>query len=140
MDKLQKNSKIRMGIYSGMTVYECINQYGRKSLWEILKYYDLDEEIQKEYSIRPATPEEKLEWEKKKLKKQTKEQTNLSIPEKVTYETSTTLDVNEDDKVEEEYEVYYLDHPVSYYPEDYDVFYGQEHNMKKNKNIYNFNN
>lgn len=39
MKKLGKNDTIRIGVYEGETVKDCIRKYGRKSILEILKYY-----------------------------------------------------------------------------------------------------
>lgn len=56
MKKLGKNDTIRIGVYEGETVKDCIRKYGRKSILEILKYYDLDEEILMEYHYRSLEP------------------------------------------------------------------------------------
>lgn len=49
MDIIKENDAIKMGVYCGMTVRECIKQYGKKSLLEVLKYYDLDDELSRKY-------------------------------------------------------------------------------------------
>ena len=49
MIKLKLDDTIKMGVYSGITVRECIKQYGKKSLLEVLRYYDLDDEFSKRY-------------------------------------------------------------------------------------------
>lgn len=49
MKKLSKKDKIETGIYAGKTVRQCISIYGRESILEILKYYDLEERILEEY-------------------------------------------------------------------------------------------
>ena len=49
MKIIQENDTIKMGVYCGMTVRECVKRYGKKSLLEVLKYYDLDEELSRKY-------------------------------------------------------------------------------------------
>lgn len=43
---------IRIGVYAGEKLSECIKKYGRKSILEILKYYDLSEDILEEYHYK----------------------------------------------------------------------------------------
>ena len=38
---MKMDDTIRMGVYEGETVRDCIKKYGRKSILEILRYYDL---------------------------------------------------------------------------------------------------
>lgn len=47
--KIGLNDKIKIGIYSGMTVRECVKQYGKTSLIEVLKYYDLTKNLSRKY-------------------------------------------------------------------------------------------
>ena len=49
---LKINDTIRMGVYSGEKLSDCIKKYGRKSILEILKYYDLSEDILEEYHYK----------------------------------------------------------------------------------------
>ena len=49
MKILKKGDTIKMGVYCGMTVGECIKQYGKKALLEVLRYYDLDDELSRKY-------------------------------------------------------------------------------------------
>lgn len=51
LDTLSKGDTIKNGIYAGMKVSECLRVYGKKSIIGIVKYYDLDEEILKEYHV-----------------------------------------------------------------------------------------
>ena len=49
---LKLKDTIKMGVFAGETVKDCIMKFGRKSILEILKYYDLDEEILEEYHYK----------------------------------------------------------------------------------------
>lgn len=53
MKNLLKNLSIQdtieNGVFAGLTVKDCINTFGRRSILEILKYYNLDENILKAY-------------------------------------------------------------------------------------------
>ena len=40
---------IKMGVYAGEKLSECIKKYGKKSLLEVLKYYELDDELSRKY-------------------------------------------------------------------------------------------
>lgn len=51
LETLSKGDTIKNGIYAGMKVSKCLQVYGKKSIMGILKYYDLDEEILKEYHV-----------------------------------------------------------------------------------------
>ena len=51
LETLSKGDTIKNGIYAGMKVSECLRVYGKKSIIGIVKYYDLDEEILKEYHV-----------------------------------------------------------------------------------------
>lgn len=46
---LKINDTIEKGVYAGLTVKDCISIYGRRSIIEILKYYNLDEQILRAY-------------------------------------------------------------------------------------------
>lgn len=52
MNRLTKTDTIEMGIYYGNTVEDCIRWYGKRSLLEIMRHYDLDDEILKEYHYK----------------------------------------------------------------------------------------
>lgn len=49
MRQLNENDTIKMGVYCGMTVRECIKRYGKKALLEVLKYYDLNDELSRRF-------------------------------------------------------------------------------------------
>ena len=49
MKIIQENDTIKMGVYCGLTVRECVEQFGKKSLLEVLKYYDLSDELSRRY-------------------------------------------------------------------------------------------
>ena len=94
MKKLGKNDTIRIGVYEGETVKDCIRKYGRKSILEILKYYDLDEEILMEYHYRSLEPhkdnpeENGQDW--------TQEILESPFTGGESFETTTTQDVDEE--------------------------------------------
>ena len=60
---LGKNNYIKVEGHR-MTVNTFLRKYGKDGVWSLLPYYDLDEEILKEYHIHKRTPEEKTEMEK----------------------------------------------------------------------------
>lgn len=114
---------IRIGVYEGETVKDCIRKYGRKSILEILKYYDLDEEILKEYHYRSLdshkdSPEENgQDWIQELL--------DSPVPVGGSFVTTTTQD--EDEETLDLYQEYEndldcYDNSVSYDPEDDDEF------------------
>lgn len=49
LTKLNYCDTIEKGVYAGLTVKDCISIYGRRSIIEILKYYNLDEQILRAY-------------------------------------------------------------------------------------------
>lgn len=58
MKKLKENDTIKMGVYCGLTVRECVEQFGKKSLLEVLKYYDLSDELSKRYYYKKIDQKE----------------------------------------------------------------------------------
>lgn len=123
MKKLGENDTIRIGVYEGETVKDCIRKYGRKSILEILKYYDLDEKILIEYHYRSLeshkdNPEENgQDWIQEIL--------DSPVPVGGSFVTTTTQD--EDEETLDLYQEYendldYYDNSVSYDPEDDDEF------------------
>lgn len=114
MRVLHMGDTIGMGVYVGETVKDCLKKNGRKSILEILKYYDLDEDILKEYhyrylGIHQDSPED---WNTKVLE----------VEE--TFVSTTTQDLDEEffEPLEEEVvdDPWYC--PVDYDPEDDDEF------------------
>lgn len=65
METLYYSSTINMGIYAGETLYSCLSYYGRKVILELLKYYDIDDNILKAYHYRrlSAKSEDEIEYE-----------------------------------------------------------------------------
>lgn len=115
MKILKMDDTIRMGVYEGETVRECIKKNGRRSILEILKYYDLDEDILRECHFRYQGPH--------KDEQNVQETVSVSVPVEEDYETSTTLDWDEEYPEDEEEMVddpWYC--PVDYDPEDDDEF------------------
>lgn len=49
MKQIGFKDTIRIGVYAGETVKDCIKKYGKKSLLEVLMYYDLDDELSRKY-------------------------------------------------------------------------------------------
>ena len=115
MRVLRKDDTIRMGVYEGETVRDCIKKNGRRSILEILKYYDLDEEILRECHFRYLGPH-KDEQEKHV---DIQETVNVSAPMEEDYETTITKDWDEEylepgeDVVDDPWYC-----PVDYDPED----------------------
>ena len=131
MNKLGINDTIRLGVYEGETVKDCIRKYGRKSILEILKYYDLDEEILREYHYRSLEPHEDnpeengQDWIQEIL--------DSPVPVGGFFVTTTTQD--EDEETLDLYQEYendldYYDNSVSYDPED-DGEFGENGNCYK---------
>ena len=116
MKCLKMDDTIRIGVYEGETVKDCIRKYGRKSILEILKYYDLDEEILREYHYRSLEPHKdnsekdmnELDWIQEIL--------NTPIPVGETFKTSTTQD--EDEETLDLYQEYENDLDCYDNPED----------------------
>lgn len=107
---------IGMGVYVGETVKDCIKKNGRKSILEILKYYDLDENILKECHYKSlGTHQENLN--------QVKNNVQVSKTDPVEeFVTTTSLDEEYLDQEEIDYENDYWNTPVLYDPEDDDEF------------------
>ncbi len=116
MKELKWKDTIGIGVYSGETVEDCIRKYGRKSILEILKYYDLDENILKLCHFRsldkdnPEKDNKEQDWVQELL--------DYSFPVGETFETTTTQDVEEYPNPDEEVVDYPWYCPVDYDPED----------------------
>lgn len=117
MKVLKVGDTIEMGVYVGETVKDCIRKNGRESILDILKYYDLDEDILIEYHYRSLG----IHQEKPNLvNKKDKIQVSKTDPEEE-FVTTTTLDEEYLDPVEETVDdPWYC--PVDYDPEDDDEF------------------
>lgn len=116
MKCLKMDDTIGMGVYVGETVKDCIKKNGRKSILEILKYYDLDENILKECHYKSlGTHQENLN--------QVKNNVQVSKTDPVEeFVTTTSLDEEYLDQEEIDYENDYWNTPVLYDPEDDDEF------------------
>ena len=44
-----RNDRIELGVYAGETLYTVLMKYGKKALPKLLRYYNLSEEIMKQY-------------------------------------------------------------------------------------------
>ena len=116
MKVLKMDDTIGMGVYVGETVKDCIKKNGRKSILEILKYYDLDENILKECHYKSlGTHQENPNQVKNKV------QVSKTDPVEE-FVTTTTLDEEYLDQEEMDYENDYWNTPVLYDPEDDDEF------------------
>lgn len=78
---LKMKDTIKEGIFKGEKVGKVIKTYGKKGIWDILKSYDLDEEILKKYHFHKKKDEQKDEVQ---------ENTNVSKPQE--YVSTKTLD------------------------------------------------
>lgn len=56
----RKTDKIEIGIYAGETLYSCISKYGRESILELLKYYDVDDAVLKANRYHRVPSEEEI--------------------------------------------------------------------------------
>jgi hypothetical protein len=118
MKELKWKDTIGIGVYSGETVEDCIKKYGRKSILELLKYYDLDENILKMYHFRsldkdnPEKDNKEQDWVQELL------DYSFSVGE--TFETTSTQDV--DEETLDLYQEYENDLDCYDNPEDDDEF------------------
>ena len=116
---------IGFGVFVGETVRDCIRKYGRKSILEILKYYDLDEEILREYHYKDKGPHKESPEKDKKEQDWVQEVLNSPLPVGETFVTTTTQEgVDEESSLdlyeEYEYEMDCYDNSVLDDPEDDD--------------------
>lgn len=66
MNKLKSpKDEITIGGLAGETLESSVRKYGRKSILEILKWYEISDELMKEYHYHNATDEEKEVWNRK---------------------------------------------------------------------------
>ena len=124
MKELKWKDTIGIGVYSGETVEDCIRKYGRKSILEILKYYDLDENILKRCHFRSLdmdNPEENgQDW--------TQEILESPFTGGESFETTTTQDV--DEETLDLYQEYENDLDCYDNPEDDEEFGGNGNSYK----------
>lgn len=69
---------IEKGVNAGETVASSVKKYGRKQIFEILKYYDLEEAVLKEYHFHKK--EEDQPKEEVKVQQQVQSNPNLTKP------------------------------------------------------------
>ena len=90
-ETLKMKDTIKEGIFKGEKVGKVIKTYCKKGIWDILKSYDLDEEILKKYHFHKKKDEQKDEVQ---------ENTNVSKPQE--YVSTKTWE----DDWEQQYESY----------------------------------
>ena len=110
---LGEDDTIGMGKYYGKTVREVITLYGKVSIYDILRYYDVEEDILKELHIHRLTSEEKEEI--KRVEQGNKVQEEVKTPVSV---VNPTQEMNYGYPEQEEYDGGYWVYPVDYDPED----------------------
>lgn len=101
-------------------VYTYLKKYGKDGVIRLLHYYDLDEEILKEYHIHKQTPEEKTRRENEKLvkgKTEVQDCISVSTLEEDIFETTDT-EIVEDDYRTPDYNKEDHMNSVLYDPED----------------------
>ena len=81
-----RNDEIELGVYAGDTLDEVLKKYGRKALPKLLKYYNLSEEIMRQYHCRLKPHKE----ERKEVSAQNK--TNERLKSEVSQVSTTVID------------------------------------------------
>jgi hypothetical protein len=97
---------IGLGVFVGETVRDCIRKYGRKSILEILKYYDLDEEILRDYHYKDIGPHKDSPEEDKKEQDWVQELLSSPISMEETFVTTTTQEGEDEERSLDLYEEY----------------------------------
>ena len=107
---------IEIGENAGETVESCVRKYGKKSLMNVLRYYNLEDEVMEKYGIRlkphveSETPDEKKVTNvRKEVKRTTMENDYEEIP---------YFDEDEYPYFDEETQDGPISYPVDYDPED----------------------
>ena len=124
---LGKDDIVEVGFYSThrMKVSTVLNKYGKKGVLDLLLHYDLEEEILEEYHIHRLSPDEKEMRDRVEEMNKVQDETNESVSVEEIFETTITLDVDEEYPDLEEYdEGWYWDYPVLYDPEDEEGYGG----------------
>lgn len=98
----KKINKIEVGMYAGSTLGTVLDYYGKRAFLEILKYYNVSDDIMKAYHCHiPATEEEKKAWELKKVAMKMNETAAKKDDEIVKAKPNTSdnvdIDINNDD-------------------------------------------
>lgn len=95
---LTEKDTIGYGVYSGEKLGSVIKKYGRRVLLEIVKNNRVDDSVLKKYHYHhPATQEEKLAWANKLKQMALVQECNIvSVSKEETYETTTTLEMEEE--------------------------------------------
>ena len=81
-----RTDEIELGVYAGETLYTVLKTYGKRALPELLKYYNLSEEILRQYHCRLKPHEEKQEAVSAQNK------TNVHVKGEVSQATTTMID------------------------------------------------
>ena len=119
MDKCKKTlglcDLIEMGENTGETVETCVKRFGKKSLLNVLKYYNLSEDVQMMYHFHLNQHQENPNLVENKV------QVSKTDPVEE-FVTTTTLDEEYLDQEEMDFENDYWNTPVLYDPEDDDEF------------------
>jgi hypothetical protein len=124
---LGKKDKTQEGLFPNKNIRRVktiLKKFGKKGVIRLLHYYDLDEEILKEYHIHKQTPDEKIRRENERLEKEKSEQmttvqdaTSVFALEEEVFETTTTEVVEDDYKNTDANQEDYIN-SVLYDPED----------------------
>lgn len=126
MKELKWKDTIGIGVYSGETVEDCIRKYGRKSILEILKYYDLDENILKLCHFRSLEPNK--DYPEENGQDWTQEILDSPFTGGESFVTTTTQD--EEEETLDLYQEYENDLDCYDNPEDDDEFGGNRNRYK----------
>ena len=81
-----RNDRIELGVYAGETLYTVLMKYGKKALPKLLRYYNLSEEIMKQYHCHLEPHKEDRAAES------TRSKTNVSLNGKVSQVTTIVMD------------------------------------------------
>ena len=115
---LGKKDKTEVGLFPNKNIKKVstiLKKFGKEGVIRLLHYYDLDDEILKEYHLHIKKTEDVLDEQKSVVQ----ERTTVSVPMEETYVTTSTEDLDEDFQEQDacvEYEP--LVYSVLYDPED----------------------
>lgn len=100
---LKMKDTIKEGIYKGEKVSKVIRTYGKKGIWEILKSYDLDEEILKKYHFHKKDEQkDEIQMSEKIVEQKDEVQVTPNVSQQQVYVTTKTWE----DDWEQQYESY----------------------------------
>ena len=115
---LGRKDKTEVGLFPNKNIKKVstiLKKFGKEGVIRLLHYYDLDDEILKEYHLHLKKTEDVLDEQKSVVQ----ERTTVSVPMEETYVTTSTEDLDEDSQEQDacvEYEP--LVYSVLYDPED----------------------